>query len=208
MGLSPSRPGSTLVEFGPERLVLVPGQRVASAVDALAPGRNGAARRSGSAVCGRFRVPGSAMRRPTTGTLVLLIGLGDVFLAGVLFAGQLADIASAGVLGAVMFDERAGEEAAAVWFGAKGVLLVMVGQLAREREQLEGPLPAGPGWLLATSGWWARSSRQSRASGSTSRSAGCGCPIRAPYRSKQRNASLLSRHPGQCERQSARAARR
>jgi hypothetical protein len=51
-----------------------------------------------------------------------------------------------------MFDERAGEEAAALWFAAKGVMLVMVGQLARAHERLAGTLPAAPGWLLVALG--------------------------------------------------------
>ena len=92
------------------------------------------------------------MRRPTTGTLVLLVGLGDILFTVILFASQLADIGSAGVLGAVMFDERAGEKAAALWFAVKGVMLVMVGQLARAHERLAGTLPAAPGWLLIALG--------------------------------------------------------
>ena len=83
---------------------------------------------------------------------MLLVGLGDIFLTFVLFAGQVADIGSAGVLGAVMFDERAGGEAAAVWFAMKGGMLVIVGQLARTHERLVGTLPAAPGWVLVVLG--------------------------------------------------------
>jgi hypothetical protein len=92
------------------------------------------------------------MKRPTTGTFVLLVGLADVALSSVLFTDELAHIGSAGVFGTVMFDERAGPEAAAVWFAAKGVILIMAGQLARGYEKLGRKLPAGPGWLLAALG--------------------------------------------------------
>ena len=92
------------------------------------------------------------MGRPSTGTLVLLVGLGDILFVPVLFTRQLSDIGSAGVFASVKFSERAGEPAAAVWFAAKGVLLVMVGQLARRHERLTGTLPSAPGWLLAALG--------------------------------------------------------
>jgi uncharacterized protein DUF6463 len=92
------------------------------------------------------------MRRPITGTLVLLVGVMDVVLSAVLYADQLADIGAAGVVGAVMFGERAGPEAAALWFAVKGVLLIVVGQLARAYEKLDRALPAAPGWLLAALG--------------------------------------------------------
>jgi hypothetical protein len=39
---------------------------------------------------------------------VLLVGLADVALSAILFADQFADIGAAGVVGTVMFDERAG----------------------------------------------------------------------------------------------------
>ncbi len=79
----------------------------------------------------------------------MLVGLADVALSAILFADQLAEIGAAGVVGTVMFDQRAGPEAAGVWFAAKGVILVMVGQLARGYEKEDRPLPVGPGWLLA-----------------------------------------------------------
>jgi hypothetical protein len=80
---------------------------------------------------------------------VLLVGLADVALSAILFADQLADIGAAGVVGTVMFDERAGPAAAALWFASKGIILVMVGQLARGYEKLDRALPMVPGWLLA-----------------------------------------------------------
>jgi pheromone shutdown protein TraB len=82
-----------------------------------------------------------------TGTLVLLVGIGHVFLAVLLFAGQFADIVTGGVLGAVPFNQRAGQEAAAIWFTVNGVLLVMLGQLARVHQRT-ARLPASPGWLF------------------------------------------------------------
>jgi len=83
---------------------------------------------------------------------VLLIGLGDILFVPVLFSQQLADIGSGGVLGAVMFDERAGPKAAALWFASKGALLVALGQFARTHQRQTGRLPAAPGWLLITLG--------------------------------------------------------
>lgn len=93
-----------------------------------------------------LRLPRQAGR--ATGLLVLLVGVGHILLAALLFADQLADIASAGVVAALAFDERASEEAAAVWFTVNGALLVMVGQLARVHQRVGGTLPASPGWLL------------------------------------------------------------
>jgi pheromone shutdown protein TraB len=87
-----------------------------------------------------------------TGSLVLLVGLGHIVLAGVLFADQLGDLVSDGLVAAVRFDDRASEEAAAIWFTVNGVLLVMVGQLARAHERLVGKLPSSPGWVLAALG--------------------------------------------------------
>jgi hypothetical protein len=92
------------------------------------------------------------MRRPTIGTLVLLVGFADLVFTVLLFARQLADIGSVGVLGAVMFDQRAGREAAALWFGAKGVLVVAVGQLARAHERVASRLPEAPGWMFIALG--------------------------------------------------------
>jgi len=92
------------------------------------------------------------MRRPIVGMLVLIVGVIDVALSAVLFADQLTGIAKAGFVGAVMFGERAGPEAAALWFAVKGVLLVIVGVLARGYERLGRSLPRGPGWLLAALG--------------------------------------------------------
>jgi hypothetical protein len=92
------------------------------------------------------------MRRPIVGTLVLIVGVIDVALSAVLFADQLTGIAKAGFVGVVMFGERAGPEAAALWFAVKGVLLVIVGVIARGYERLGRSLPRGPGWLLATLG--------------------------------------------------------
>ncbi len=83
-----------------------------------------------------------------TGLLVLLVGVGHVLLAGLLFADQFASIASAGVLGSIPFGERASDEAAAIWFTVNGVLLVTLGQLARLDQRLGRTLPASPGWLL------------------------------------------------------------
>jgi hypothetical protein len=83
-----------------------------------------------------------------TGPLVLIVGVGHLFLAVLLFAEPLADIASEGVAAAIPFDERASEEGAAVWFTVNGVLLVMLGQLARVHRRLGGALPASPGWLF------------------------------------------------------------
>ena len=95
-----------------------------------------------------MRGRGRDLRRPTTGTLVLVTGLGDVLLVPVLFRRQLADIGSAKVLGTVMFDQRASPSAAALWFASKGALLVALGQFARAHERLTGTLPAAPGWVL------------------------------------------------------------
>jgi hypothetical protein len=92
------------------------------------------------------------MRRPTTGTLVLLTGLGDLLFVPALFREQLADIGRAKVLRAVTFDERASPKAAAVWFASKGALLVALGQFARAHERLTGTLPATPGWGLIALG--------------------------------------------------------
>jgi hypothetical protein len=92
------------------------------------------------------------MRRPRTGTLVLMTGLGDVLFVPVLFRGELAEIGSGGVLGAVMFRERASPKAAAVWFASKGALLVALGQFARAHQRLTGTLPAAPGWVLIALG--------------------------------------------------------
>ena len=88
------------------------------------------------------------MRRPTTGTLVLLTGIGDMLFAPVLFRGELVEIGSAGVLRTVMFDERAGPKAAALWFASKGALLTALGQFARAHQRDAGTLPATPGWVL------------------------------------------------------------
>jgi len=79
---------------------------------------------------------------------VLLVGVGHVFLAGLLFADPFGDIVSSGVIAAVPFDARASEEGAALWFTVNGVLLVMLGQLARAHQLHAGRLPASPGWLL------------------------------------------------------------
>ena len=92
------------------------------------------------------------MRRPTRGTLVLVTGLGDMLFVPVLFRGQLADIGSAKVLGTVMFDERAGPKAAALWFAKKGALLVALGQFARVQQRETATLPATPGWVLIALG--------------------------------------------------------
>jgi hypothetical protein len=89
------------------------------------------------------------MRSVRTATLVSMIGAGDVLFVPVLFSGQLSDIAESGVFGAVMFDDRAGENAAAIWFASKGVLLLALGLLGRAHERATGTLPASPGWLLA-----------------------------------------------------------
>jgi Family of unknown function (DUF6463) len=83
-----------------------------------------------------------------TGPLVLVVGVGHVFLAGLLFADQLGDIASSGLIAAVPFDARASEEGAALWFTVNGVLLIMLGQLARSHHLHAGRLPTSPGWLL------------------------------------------------------------
>ena len=93
-----------------------------------------------------------AMRRPTTGTLVLLVGLGDLLFTAFLFGAELADIGADGVFGAVGFADRAGREAAAVWFGMKGGMLVVVGLTARAYEKLGRALPPAPGWVLAALG--------------------------------------------------------
>ena len=92
------------------------------------------------------------MRRPTTGTLVLLTGLGDMAFVPVLFKEQLADIGSGGVLGTVSLYERGSPKAAAVWFASKGALLVALGQLARTHQRLTGTLPPTPGWVLIVLG--------------------------------------------------------
>jgi hypothetical protein len=81
-----------------------------------------------------------------------LTGLGDLLLVPVLFRGQLGEIGSAGVLGTVMFDERASSKAAAVWFASKGALLVALGQFARVHQRLTGTLPETPGWVLMALG--------------------------------------------------------
>jgi hypothetical protein len=105
------------------------------------------------------------MKRPTTGTLVLLTGVGDMLFVPVLFREQLADIGSARVLGTVMFGERASPKGAALWFASKGALLIGLGQFARAHHRLTGTLPAAPGWVLIalgatggimapTSGFW------------------------------------------------------
>jgi Mn2+/Fe2+ NRAMP family transporter len=86
-----------------------------------------------------------------TGTLALVIGVGHVILTLLLFPTQLADMVSAGVVASVRFGERAGEQAAAVWFAVNGVLLVIVGLLARVHQKTS-TLPASPGWLLAALG--------------------------------------------------------
>jgi uncharacterized protein DUF6463 len=92
------------------------------------------------------------MTRPTTATLVLLVGLGDLLFTAVLFANQLAAIGADGVFGAVMFSERAGGQAAALWFAIKGGMLIVVGLLARAYENLAGTLPQAPGWVLTVLG--------------------------------------------------------
>ena len=92
------------------------------------------------------------MRRPTTGTLVVLTGLGDMAFVPVLFGEELAEMRSRGVLGTVMFDERASPKAAALWFASKGALLVALGQFARGHQRLTGTLPATPGWVLVALG--------------------------------------------------------
>jgi hypothetical protein len=71
---------------------------------------------------------------------VLLTGLGDMLFVPVLFREQVADIGSARVLATVMFDERAGPKAAALWFASKGALLVALGQFARAHQRLTGTL--------------------------------------------------------------------
>src|SRR3981189_2497025 len=112
------------------------------------------------------------MRRPIVGMLVLIVGVIDVALSAVLFVDQLTAIAKAGFVGAVMFGERAGPEAAALWFAVKGVLLVIVGVLARGYERLGRSLPRGPGWLRAGLGLiGGLVARQCRGSGCTSCSA-------------------------------------
>jgi hypothetical protein len=83
---------------------------------------------------------------------VLLTGLGDTLFVPVLYGRQLKDIGSAGVLGTVMFDERASPNAAALWFVSKGALLVALGQFARAHQRLTGTLPATPGWTLIALG--------------------------------------------------------
>jgi Family of unknown function (DUF6463) len=88
------------------------------------------------------------VRRPTTGTLVLLTGIGDMLFVPVLFRGQLGEIGSDGVLGTVMFNERASPKAAALWFASKGALLVALGQFARTHQRVTGTLPATPGMVL------------------------------------------------------------
>jgi hypothetical protein len=80
---------------------------------------------------------------------VLVVGVGHVFLAGLLFADPFAHIASSGLLAAVPFHARATEQGAALWFIVNGVLLIMLGQLARVHQLQAGRLPAPPGWLLA-----------------------------------------------------------
>jgi pheromone shutdown protein TraB len=86
-----------------------------------------------------------------TGTLALVVGVGHVILTLLLFPTQLADMVSAGVVASVRFNERAGEQAAAVWFAVNGVLLMIVGLLARVHQETSR-LPASPGWLLAVLG--------------------------------------------------------
>jgi Na+-driven multidrug efflux pump len=83
-----------------------------------------------------------------TGLLVLLVGLGHLVLVVLLFAGPIGDIVSDGVIAAVPFDERASTEAAAVWFTVNGVLLIMLGQLARAFQAGGTSLPPSPGWLF------------------------------------------------------------
>jgi Family of unknown function (DUF6463) len=83
---------------------------------------------------------------------VLLTGLGDMLFVPVLFRRQLDDIGSAGVLGTVMFDERASPNAAALWFASKGAMLAALGQFARAHQRLTGTLPAAPGWALLALG--------------------------------------------------------
>jgi hypothetical protein len=92
------------------------------------------------------------MRRPKTSTLVILCGLGDLLFTALLFANQLVTIGTDGVFGAVMFDERADPQAAALWFAMKGGLLVVVGLVARAYQNLTGSLPQTPGWVLAAVG--------------------------------------------------------
>ena len=86
-----------------------------------------------------------------TGTLALVIGVGHVILTLLLFPTQLAHMVSAEVVASVRFNERAGEQAAVVWFAVNGVLLVVVGLLARVHQKTSR-LPASPGWLLASLG--------------------------------------------------------
>jgi hypothetical protein len=86
-----------------------------------------------------------------TGTLALVIGVGHVILTLLLFPTQLADIVSAGVVASVRFNERASEQAAAVWFAVNGFLLVIIGQLAGAHQKTSR-LPASPGLLLAALG--------------------------------------------------------
>src|SRR5262249_28012875 len=107
--------------------------------------------RSGRAEWIRHHQEGE-MRRPNTGTLALAIGLGDIALVPVLFSEQLRDIGSSGLLGSVMFDDRADPRAAALWFATKGLMLVGLGLLARAHEELTGSLPAAPGWVLVALG--------------------------------------------------------
>jgi Family of unknown function (DUF6463) len=83
---------------------------------------------------------------------VLLTGLGDMVFAPVLFRRQVADMSSAGVLGTVLFEERASPNAAALWFASKGVLLVALGQFARTHQRLTGTLPTAPGLVLIALG--------------------------------------------------------
>jgi len=83
-----------------------------------------------------------------TGLLVLLVGLGHLVLVVLLFAGPIGDIVSDGVIAAVPFDERASSEAAAVWFTVNGVLLIMLGQVARAVQAGGSSLPPSPGWVL------------------------------------------------------------
>ena len=66
---------------------------------------------------------------PDNGTLAVLTGLGDMLFVHIPFRAQLDEIGSAGVLGTVMSDERAGPKTSALWFASKSALLVALGNL-------------------------------------------------------------------------------
>jgi len=87
-----------------------------------------------------------------TGLFVELVGVGHLVLAVVLFAGPLRDIVSGGVIASVPFNERASEEAAAVWFTESGALLIILGQVSRVFQANGGRLPPSPGWLFIAIG--------------------------------------------------------